>query len=162
MPNDKIQWANDHTEICDRLDARVQLMQSYLDSKPPDDFESIAIKRCLLSQTREQVTWYRQSIGVLDFVGAIVCRRSLEIGCDPIPTTTKGSQMLVRLKTADYLIYAELDKTEHITYLALKNQIRPRTCYAIFHEIEQRSDFQVAWCFADDGYSDTVQISRIG
>ena len=30
MPKHKIQWINDHTQICDRLDERVQLMQEYL------------------------------------------------------------------------------------------------------------------------------------
>ena len=49
---------------------------------------------------------------------------------------------------------------ERVTHLASKNRIRPRTCYAILHEIEQRGDFQVTWGFADDGYSDTVRISR--
>ena len=58
MPNPKIHWVNDHTQICDRLDERVQLMQDYLASKP-DDFDGIAAKRSLLGQVREQVTWYR-------------------------------------------------------------------------------------------------------
>ena len=58
MPNPKINWVNDHTKICDRLDARVQLMEDYLDSKS-DDFEGITVKRFLLGQAREQVTWYR-------------------------------------------------------------------------------------------------------
>ena len=60
MPNHKINWVNDHTQICDRLDERVQLMQDYLASKP-DDFDGIDVKRFLLGQAREQVTWYRQS-----------------------------------------------------------------------------------------------------
>ena len=64
MPNHKINWINDHTQICDRLDERVQLMQDYLDSKS-DDFDGIAAKRSLLGQAREQVTWYRQSIEAL-------------------------------------------------------------------------------------------------
>ena len=68
--------------------------------------------------------------------------------------------MLVKLQTPQYLIYAELDKTERVTHLASKNRIRPRTCYAILHEIEQRGDFHITWGFADDGYSDTVRISR--
>ena len=68
--------------------------------------------------------------------------------------------MLVKLQTTKYLIYAELDKTERITHLAAKNRIRPWTCYAILYEIEQRGDFRVTWGFADDGYSDTVRISR--
>ena len=34
MPNLKINWVNDHTQICDRLNERVQLMEDYLDSKP--------------------------------------------------------------------------------------------------------------------------------
>ena len=79
MPNQKINWVKDHTQICDRLDTRVQLMQDYLASKP-DDFDGIATKRFLLGQAREQVTWYRQSIDALDFVGAIACRRALETG----------------------------------------------------------------------------------
>lgn len=70
--------------------------------------------------------------------------------------------MLVRLQTAKFLIYAELSKTERVTHLAAKNRIRPRTCYAILYEIEQRGDFQITWGFADDGYSDTVHISRTG
>ena len=32
MPNPKINWVDDHTEICDQLDERVQFMQDYLDS----------------------------------------------------------------------------------------------------------------------------------
>lgn len=79
MPNPKIKWVNDHTEICDRLDERVQLMQDYLDSKP-DDSDGIATKLSLLGQAREQVSWYRQSIEALDFVGCVACRRSLETG----------------------------------------------------------------------------------
>ena len=79
MLNQKINWVNDHTEICDRLDARVQLMQDYLDGKP-DDFDGIAVKRFLLGQAREQVSWYRQSIDALDYVGCVACRRALETG----------------------------------------------------------------------------------
>ena len=79
MPKHTVHWVNDNTEICDRLDARIQLMQDYLDSKP-DDFDGIAAKRFLLGQAREQVTWYRQSIEALDFVGAVACRRALETG----------------------------------------------------------------------------------
>ena len=79
MPNPKTQWINDHTKICDHLDARVQLMQDYLDSRSPD-FDGIATKRFLLWQAREQVTWYRQSIEGLDFVGAVACRRAPESG----------------------------------------------------------------------------------
>ena len=70
--------------------------------------------------------------------------------------------MLVKLQTADYLIYAEIDKTERVTHLALKNRISVRTCYAILHEIEQRGDFQITWGVADDGYTNTVRISRKG
>ena len=69
--------------------------------------------------------------------------------------------MLVKLQTTDYLIYAELDKTERVTHLATKNRIDPRTCYAILHEIEAHGDFQITWGTADDGYTDTVRISRI-
>ena len=68
--------------------------------------------------------------------------------------------MLLKLQTTKFLIYAELYKTERGTHLAAKNQIRPRTCYAILHEIEQRGDFQITWSLAGDGYSDTVRISR--
>lgn len=69
--------------------------------------------------------------------------------------------MLVRLQTAKFLIYAELNKNERVTHLAAKNRIRPRTCYAILYEIEQRGDFHVTWGVADNGYSDTVRISRV-
>ena len=79
MPNHKINWVNDHTQIYDHLDERVQLMEDYLDSKP-EDFDGIAVKRFLLSQAREQVSWYRQSIEALDFVGCVACRRALETG----------------------------------------------------------------------------------
>ena len=65
MPKHTFNWVNDHTQICDRLDERVQLMEDYLDSKP-DDFDGIAVKRFLLSQAREQISWYRQSIDALD------------------------------------------------------------------------------------------------
>ena len=68
--------------------------------------------------------------------------------------------MLVKLQTADYLIYAELNKTERVTHLASKNRIPVQTCYAILHEIEKRGDFQITWGLVDDGYSDTVCISR--
>ena len=68
--------------------------------------------------------------------------------------------MLVKLQTPEYLIYAELDKTERVTHLATKNRIPVQTCYAILHEIEARGDFQITWGLADDGYSNTVQISR--
>lgn len=68
--------------------------------------------------------------------------------------------MLVKLQTTEYLIYAELDKTERVTHLASKNRIRPRTCYATLYEIEQRGDFQITWGLGDDGYADTVRISR--
>ena len=79
MPNPKINWVNDHTQICDRLDERLQLMQDYLDSRSPD-FDGIATKRFLLGQAREQVTWYRQSIEALDFVGCVPCCRALATG----------------------------------------------------------------------------------
>ena len=79
MSKHKVKWVNDHIEICDRLGERVQLMENYLNSKP-DDFDGIAAKRFLLGQAREQVSWYRQSINALDFVGAVVCRRALESG----------------------------------------------------------------------------------
>ena len=68
--------------------------------------------------------------------------------------------MLVKLQTTDSLIYAELDKTERVTHLALKNRIPAWTCYAILHEIEVLGDYQITWGLADDEYSDTVRISR--
>ena len=68
--------------------------------------------------------------------------------------------MVVKLQTTDYLIYAELDKTESVTHLASKNRIHADTCYAILHEIGQRGDLQITWGFTDDGYTDTVKISR--
>ena len=194
MPKHTINWVNDHIEICDRLDARVQLMQDYLNGKS-DDFDGITVKRSLLGQAREQVTWYRQAIDALDFVGCVACRRALESGqsflehylpaynfretergteykrdldfpilpqCgrDRIPTQMRGLTMLVKLQTPEYLIYADLDKTERVTHLASKNRIPVQTCYAILHEIEQRGDYEVTWGLADDEYSDTVRISR--
>ena len=79
MSNHKINWVNDHTEICDRFNERVQLMEHYLDGKT-DDFDGIEVKRFLLGQAREQVSLYRQSIEDLDFVGSVACRRALETG----------------------------------------------------------------------------------
>ena len=73
----KINWVKDHTQICDGIDERFQLMQDYLDSKS-DNFDGIATKRFLLGQAREQVTWYRQTIDALNFVGCVACRRALE------------------------------------------------------------------------------------
>lgn len=58
MPKHTINWVNDHTQIRDRLDTRVQLMPKYLDNKS-DDFDGIAVKRFLLGQAREQISWYR-------------------------------------------------------------------------------------------------------
>ena len=54
-------------------------MQGYLDGKP-DDFDGITVKRFLLGQAREQITWYWQAIEALDFVGCVACRRALESG----------------------------------------------------------------------------------
>ena len=68
--------------------------------------------------------------------------------------------MLVKLQTADYLIYAELDKVERVSHLASKNRIRSQTCYAILHEIKARGDYELTWGLVDDGYSDTVRILR--
>ena len=42
MPKHKINWINDHTQICDCFDERVQCMQDYLNSKI-DDFDGIAV-----------------------------------------------------------------------------------------------------------------------
>ena len=50
MPNHTVNWVNDHIEICDRLDARVQRMQDYLDGKPAD-FDGIAVKRFLFESS---------------------------------------------------------------------------------------------------------------
>ena len=55
MPKYTVKWVNDHTEICDRLDTRVQIMEDYLTSKPTD-FDGIAVKRFLLGQAREQIS----------------------------------------------------------------------------------------------------------
>ena len=60
-----------------------------------------------------------------------------------------------------FMTYTELDKTERITHLASKNRILVQECYAILHEIETRGDYQITWGSADDGYSDTVRISRV-
>ena len=68
--------------------------------------------------------------------------------------------MLVKLQTADSLIYAELDKTERVTHLASKNRIPVQTCYTILYEIEKRGDFQITWGLSDGGYTNTVCISR--
>ena len=70
--------------------------------------------------------------------------------------------MLVKLQTNQYLIYAELNKTERVTHLASQNRIDVRMCYAILYEIEQRGGFQITWGLADDGYADTVRITRTG
>ena len=51
MPRHTVNWVSDHTQICDRLNERVQLMQDYLDGKP-DDFDGIAAKQFLLGQAR--------------------------------------------------------------------------------------------------------------
>ena len=79
MPNHTVHWVNDHMQICDRLNERIHLMEDYLDTKP-DNFDGITVKRLLLGQAREQITWYQQSIDALDFVGAVACRRALETG----------------------------------------------------------------------------------
>ena len=79
MAKHRVEWVDDHIEICDRLDERVRLMKDYLDSKS-DDFDGITAKRFLLSQACELVSWYRQSIEELDLVGCVTCRRALESG----------------------------------------------------------------------------------
>ena len=66
--------------------------------------------------------------------------------------------MLVRLKTTNTLIYAELDKPERITHIASKNRIHVDTYYAILHEA--RGDYQITWGFVDGGHTDAVRISR--
>ena len=68
--------------------------------------------------------------------------------------------MLVKLQMTDYLIYAKLNQTERVTHLASKNRIHVQTCYAILHEIEASGDFQITLGLAEDGYSDTVRVSR--
>ena len=68
--------------------------------------------------------------------------------------------MLVKLQTPDYLIYAELDRTERVTHLATKNRIPVQTCYAILHEIEARGDYDITWGLADGEYTNTVRISE--
>ena len=68
--------------------------------------------------------------------------------------------MLAKLQTPEYLIYAELNKTERVTHLASKNRIPLQTCYAILHEIEARGDFHITWGLTDDGHANTVRISR--
>ena len=35
------------------------------------------MKRFILGQARDQISWYRQSIDALDFVGCVACRRAL-------------------------------------------------------------------------------------
>ena len=145
MPKHTINWVDDHTEICDRLDERVQLMEDYLDTKS-DDFDGLAVKRFLLGQAREQVSWYRQSIDALDYVGCVTCRRALETG-QPF--------------LEHYLPAFSFRDTERVMHLASQNRIHLRTCYAILHEIEHRGDYEVTWGLADDGYSDTVRISRM-
>ena len=133
-------------------------MEDYLTSKP-DDFDGIAVKRFLLGPAREQVSWYRQSINALDYVGCVACRRALETGqpflehylpafnfrdteraqnTDAIrpfrscpnsghdTTLKRGLTMLVKLQTAEYLIYAELDTTERVTHLASRCLINER------------------------------------
>ena len=54
-------------------------MEDYL-ARKTGDFDSIAAKCSLLGQAREQVTWYRQAIDALDFVGCVAYRRALERG----------------------------------------------------------------------------------
>ena len=191
MPNPKINWVNDHTKICDRLDARLQLMQDYLDSKP-ESFDGFAVKHFLLHQAHEQIACYRQAIEAPDLVGCVACRRVLETGQTflehylptynfretehsteykrdttfPILPQLLALHDAARLndprETPDPGIFGlpELDTPERISHLALKNWINTRTCYSILHEIEQRGDFQITWGVADDGYSDTVCISR--
>ena len=68
--------------------------------------------------------------------------------------------MLVKLQTTDYLIYAELDKTERVTHIASKNRIPVQTCYAILHKIEASGGYKVVWGLVDGGYTNTVRISR--
>lgn len=77
MPKHTVNWVNDHTQICVRLDERICLMQGYLDSKS-EDFDGIDVKRFLLEQAREQVSWYRQSIEALDYMGCITCLESAQ------------------------------------------------------------------------------------
>ena len=99
MPKHTVNWVNDHTQICDRLSERVQLRSDYLDGKT-DDFDGIDVKRFLLGQAREQLSWYRQSIKALDFVGCVACRRSLENRTELLGTLSACIQ-LPRYQTRD-------------------------------------------------------------
>ena len=56
MQKHTVKWVNDHTQICDHLDERVQLMQDYLASKS-EDFDGTAVKRFLLGQAHKLVAW---------------------------------------------------------------------------------------------------------
>lgn len=77
MLKHKVKWVNDHIQIYDRLNERVQLMQEYIDSKS-QAFDGIDSKQLLLSQIQEQISCYRESIEALDFVSCVTLRRSLE------------------------------------------------------------------------------------
>ena len=82
MPKHKINWVNDHTQICDRLDERVQLMQDYLNSRSPD-FDGIAAKRFLLGQAPRAgvlVPAIYRGTRFCGLLGCVVCRRALETG----------------------------------------------------------------------------------
>ena len=56
-------------------------------------FDGIDAKRFLLGQAREQVSWYRQSIKALDFVGSVACRRALETGQTFLEYYLPGTQL---------------------------------------------------------------------
>ena len=66
MPKHKVNWVNDHTQICDRLNARgLAHARPTLTASPTiltvSLSNGIATKRFLLDQAREQVAWYRQT-----------------------------------------------------------------------------------------------------
>ena len=75
-------------------------MQDYLDGKS-DDFDGLAVKRFLLGQAREQVSWYRQSIDALDFVGCVACRRALESGTTLFRTLSAFKEKTMTVKTTE-------------------------------------------------------------
>ena len=44
MLNREINWVNDHTQICDRLDKRVCVMEGYLNTKSDDASTAVDTK----------------------------------------------------------------------------------------------------------------------
>ena len=67
--------------------------------------------------------------------------------------------MLVKLQTTDYLIYAELNKTERVTHSGkLKTGYHCRHATQSYMRLRRAEIMQMSWGLADDGYSDTVRI----